>query len=106
MFTGSELEESKFRIAKVSDPCTIFNGSTKYNCTRDARLANLFIEEDYKVSNRSRYYLGEWHTHPEDNPQPSNIDVASIKIYILRQNFLLMEFFDNCWTKKQLLWFL
>ncbi|RHK69967.1 hypothetical protein DW047_24685, partial [Phocaeicola vulgatus] len=58
-----------------------------------------------KVSNRSRYYLGEWHTHPEDNPQPSNIDVASIKniystsklpikkIYILRQNFLLMEFF-------------
>lgn len=42
-------------------------------------MANHFIEEDYNLSEHTRFYIGEWHTHPEDNPTPSAIDYNSIK---------------------------
>lgn len=28
---------------------------------------------------RRRYYLGEWHFHPNSNPTPSNVDIQQIK---------------------------
>jgi integrative and conjugative element protein (TIGR02256 family) len=33
---------------------------------------------------RGRRYLGEWHTHPEDNPQPSHDDVSSFRRLLQR----------------------
>ena len=27
----------------------------------------------------TRFYIGEWHTHPEDKPKPSAVDYNSIK---------------------------
>lgn len=79
VFTGSEIGIYNYRIGNVSDPCTVFNCSSKYGCTRDAASANIFIQQDYEASNHSRYYLGEWHTHPEKNPKPSSTDIASIR---------------------------
>ena len=79
LFTGSEIGTDNYRIGKISDPCIVFNSSSKYGCTRDATLANIFIQQDYETSNHSRYYLGEWHTHPEENPTPSLTDIASIR---------------------------
>ena len=37
-----------------------------------------FIKQDYEVSGQTRFYIGEWHTHPEQNPHPSQTDYASI----------------------------
>jgi len=31
--------------------------------------------EYWKRTNNKGYYLGEWHTHPQDFPEPSTIDV-------------------------------
>lgn len=45
----------------------------------DRAKANAFIMTDYERSNHTRVYIGEWHTHPEDIPSPSSVDVSSIK---------------------------
>ena len=74
--TGSQIGESKFRISKVSPPCVIKNGH--YGCKLDATRGNEFIKQDYEVSGQTRFYIGEWHTHPEKNPHPSQTDYASI----------------------------
>ncbi|EEE2268031.1 peptidase [Salmonella enterica subsp. houtenae] len=35
------------------------------------------VDELFQQSNGFLVYLGEWHTHPEDFPQPSYIDIKS-----------------------------
>lgn len=35
------------------------------------------VNELFENSDGFLVYLGEWHTHPEDLPQPSNIDIKS-----------------------------
>ena len=74
--TGSQIGESKFRISNVSPPCVVKNGH--YGCELDATRGNEFIEQDYEVSGQTRFYIGEWHTHPEQNPHPSQTDFNSI----------------------------
>lgn len=34
------------------------------------------IDERWKSSNETCLYLGEWHTHPEPHPMPSQVDVG------------------------------
>jgi integrative and conjugative element protein (TIGR02256 family) len=34
------------------------------------------IREAWVESQQTRNYLGEWHTHPEDHPVPSDVDLA------------------------------
>ena len=38
------------------------------------------VDELFQQSNGFLVYLGEWHTHPEDFPQPSYIDIKSWQI--------------------------
>ena len=34
--------------------------------------------EEFFNENPSKYYIGEWHTHPEGSPYPSSLDVKVI----------------------------
>jgi integrative and conjugative element protein (TIGR02256 family) len=84
VLTGSQVGEYRFRISKVSPPCVVRNG--RYRCELDAAQGNDFIIQDYEVSGQTRFYIGEWHTHPENNPQPSQADYDSIvKSFALAQ---------------------
>lgn len=74
---GSTIDDKYYRISYISEPCNR-NSSTNMSCERDAKKANTIITEEYMSSNRTRVYLGEWHTHPENSPKPSRIDVISI----------------------------
>lgn len=74
--TGSQVGEKSFRISKISPPCVVKNGC--YECELDAAQGNEFIAKDYEVSGKTRFYIGEWHTHPEKNPHPSRTDFDSI----------------------------
>lgn len=74
--TGSMVGSKRFRISKVSPPYVVKNG--RYGCELDATRGNEFIAHDYKVSGQTRFYIGEWHTHPENNPTPSKTDYDSI----------------------------
>lgn len=76
VLTGSQIDEKKFRISKVSPPCVASN--SRYGCVRDAQMGNAFIADDYELSEHTRVYIGEWHTHPEQTPTPSPTDISSI----------------------------
>lgn len=76
VLTGSQVGKNRFRISKVSPPCVVRNG--RYRCELDAAQGNEFIIQDYEVSGQTQFYIGEWHTHPENNPQPSQTDYGSI----------------------------
>ncbi len=74
--TGAQVGKNRFRISKVSPPCVLKN--CPYNCELDAKQGNEFISQDFNKSGHTRFYIGEWHTHPENNPRPSKTDYDSI----------------------------
>ena len=74
---GSQIDNNHYRISKISPPCC--RTQTRLGCIRDAEKANRFIQEDFHLSNHTRFYIGEWHTHPEPYPTPSDVDISSIK---------------------------
>lgn len=76
MLFGSIIEGGRIRINKLSKTCA--SQRTKYHCVLDASLANQLIIEDFEKSNQTRVFVGEWHTHPEEHPTPSFMDVQSI----------------------------
>ena len=76
VLTGIKVGDNTFRICKVSPPCV--RSHSRCGCQRDAELANQFLTDDYEASEQTRTYIGEWHTHPEQNPHPSQTDYASI----------------------------
>ena len=77
VLTGSQITDNCFRISKISPPCIMQHSHC--GCKRDALMANKFIEEDYEKSEHTRFYIGEWHTHPEKQPKPSFVDYSSIE---------------------------
>jgi integrative and conjugative element protein (TIGR02256 family) len=76
VLTGVQIGRNCYRVSKVSPACV--KSSSRCSCIRDSDLANKFIAEDYKLSKHTRFYIGEWHTHPESNPSPSPVDCQSI----------------------------
>lgn len=77
VLVGVYLGNNRYRITTVSPPMPK-GKSSGTGCERDADKANAFIQEQYEQSGHTRIYLGEWHTHPEDNPSPSYVDHNSI----------------------------
>ncbi len=57
------------------------------------RHAQESITEAWVRSGGTSVYLGEWHTHPEDDPVPSSVDVANwqkiVRAATFEQSFLL-----------------
>lgn len=76
---GSKISEKHYRINRVSEPCVLIDSSTRCGCIRDANKANEIIKREFESSNRKRVYFGEWHTHPENIPTPSTVDISSIR---------------------------
>ena len=58
---------------------------------RSKRTANTIIRKAWSSSNATRIYLGEWHTHPEDTPSPSCIDLRNWR-RILRKSCIEQDF--------------
>lgn len=61
------------------------------------------VRDGWKVSLQTRNYLGEWHTHPEDQPVPSSQDEANWKRVLLEakfeQDFLFFAIVGRTCTK-------
>ena len=48
------------------------------------------LEEQWVLSKGEDNYLGEWHTHPEDNPIPSGTDLRTWKTMIREHGITLL----------------
>lgn len=51
---------------------------TRYLFERDATGIDDKLQELYN-QNPQKYYVGEWHTHPDNLPIPSSTDIAAMK---------------------------
>jgi integrative and conjugative element protein (TIGR02256 family) len=78
VFVGSITNDGNIRVSKISPSCSLQSSATNRSCIRDIKPANQFIKNEFEESNHTRIYIGEWHTHPEDIPTPSFVDVRSI----------------------------
>jgi len=69
-------------ILKVTTP-NKFDRASRYSfdCNKDA--AQVIINYEFLNSGQKTIYIGEWHTHPENYPNPSGVD----KMMIDRQYF-------------------
>ena len=76
---GSQVSDKKIRINSISESCCDKAAALKCSCHLDVAKANKLIAEEFAKSNQTRFYIGEWHTHPEDHPSPSIQDLRSLK---------------------------
>lgn len=51
------------------------------------------VNTHFVNSMRQEIYLGTWHTHPEEHPNPSNVDITDWKKCIKRNKDRTMLFF-------------
>lgn len=65
-------------IEEITEP-SINDKSGYYFFERNRETAQKIISEKWKDSNGKLIYLGEWHTHNEQNPTPSKTDKDMIK---------------------------
>lgn len=101
---GSQISEKHYRINRASEPCMIIDRSSKCGCTRDANMANKIIKREFESSNHKRVYFGEWHTHLEDNPMPSAVDISSIHDVFYKSDIVISGVFLAIVGRKSIYW--
>lgn len=59
--------------------------ASKYSFERSANGIEKKLGSYYK-ENPQKFYVGEWHTHPDNSPIPSLTDISAINAIINNQN--------------------
>ncbi|PKP11478.1 MAG: hypothetical protein CVU08_12195 [Bacteroidetes bacterium HGW-Bacteroidetes-3] len=73
-----QVKENCIYITRISFPSN-HDKSSRYSFWRNKNNAQAIIDYEFHNSNNRTIYLGEWHTHPEELPTPSNTDRRMIK---------------------------
>jgi integrative and conjugative element protein (TIGR02256 family) len=75
---------------------------------RSKSFAQLKIDKSWKSSSGTLIYLGEWHTHNEINPSPSETDrnmiekaLQETKMWVDYLYLVIIGFNDTCWAGRQ-----
>lgn len=89
IITG-KVYENLVKVLNCSEP-TVFDKQSRYNFNRSYKSAQNYINKKFEESKGEEIYLGEWHTHPEDVPIPSNTDVNDFNKTITKNKLN-----DNC----------
>lgn len=102
---GRFIKNSKdIIIDKVTVP---MKGDKQTRCTfkRLSTLHQIVVEEEWSLSKGTCNYLGEWHTHPETDPEPSGVDIRDwkrkLKTDLFSSRYL---YFIIAGTEKLSLW--
>lgn len=73
-----QVVDKTIYITKVSIP-NRFDKAGRYKFVRNKKAAQVIIDHEFINSSSKTIYLGEWHTHPENSPSPSDIDIKMLK---------------------------
>lgn len=60
--------------------------ATKFE--KDVVFCQKFLDDIYLQSNKKTVYIGEWHSHPSENNQPSGTDIKSLSNIALQKEYL------------------
>ena len=101
---GSEVGEKHYRINRASEPCMLIGLSSKCACIRDANKSNEIIKREFESSSHKRVYFGEWHTHPEDHPTPSTVDISSVCNVFHKSEIVIDGVFLAIVGRKSIYW--
>lgn len=84
---GRFIRESKDII--IDEVTTPMHGDkqTRYTFKRLSPLHQVIINERWIKCSGTCNYLGEWHTHPEDDPEPSGVDIKDWKRKLKKDQF-------------------
>ncbi len=55
---------------------------------KDVAFCQAFLDDLYTESNHKIVYVGEWHSHPSTNNQPSGTDIKSLAEIAVEKNYL------------------
>ncbi|GAA3916912.1 hypothetical protein GO495_19865 [Chitinophaga oryziterrae] len=72
-----QVKDKQVYVQKASVPC-LFDRGSRYAFHRDKAAAQIIVNYEFVNSSRTVTYLGEWHTHPEEYPNPSPQDLRMI----------------------------
>jgi integrative and conjugative element protein (TIGR02256 family) len=76
---GRFIKDSKdIVIDKITIPM-IGDKRTRFSFIRGEAMHQRIVDREWSRSKGTCNYLGEWHTHPENYPSPSNTDIADWK---------------------------
>ncbi len=71
------FEEGKICVSKATGAGS--NATHEHIYFRaDKDYIDMIIDMEHANSNGKVNYIGEWHTHPQVNPQPSSVDLNSL----------------------------
>lgn len=88
-----KVKDNEIIICRASIP-TEFDRSSRFSFDRNKKSAQMIIDYEFLNSQGKIVYLGEWHTHPENYPTPSQTDLKMIKTQFekntLNESFLIM----------------
>lgn len=78
---------------------------TRYSFKRLSSMHQVILDEEWLKSKGTCNYLGEWHTHPEEIPNPSIIDKRDWKRKLKNDDFSSRYlYFIIAGTKEILVW--
>jgi len=61
---------------------------TEFKFEKDVKFCQNFLDGIYLESNQKIVYVGEWHSHPNSNNNPSSRDIASLSEIAIQSNYL------------------
>lgn len=91
-------------IDYVTEP-SIYDVRKRYFFHRSSKIHHEFAQNKWENSQGTENYLGEWHSHPEKNPKPSQYDLKSWKQHMKKlDKELKFTFFIIVGTKSIGVW--
>lgn len=64
---------------------------TKMTFEKDIEFCQNFLDNLFESSGGTALYVGEWHSHPEDDNMPSGIDIKSLSEIALQKEYLTVN---------------
>lgn len=71
------IAQNEIKIIDITKP-QMFDISRRYSFVRNIMGHQQELINKWNSSNGNVNYLGEWHTHSEINPKPSNTDIKTL----------------------------
>ncbi|BBE17845.1 hypothetical protein AQPE_2004 [Aquipluma nitroreducens] len=98
VMAGYTDEKGNILITDVSGPGPkASHAATKFE--KDVEYCQAFLDELYIQSQQRKVYVGEWHSHPSSNNNPSGQDIRSLSEIAIQKDYLtdtpIMIIFSN-----------
>ena len=74
---GRFIRASRDIVVDVATEPGLGDKAHRLSFRRTQKRTQLLINQAWQDSSGTRNYLGEWHTHPEDDPSPSTVDLLN-----------------------------